>query len=113
MKLEWKVIRENFNSKEINFYNVFDHGSFYYDFIKLCKRRLNKDRFLEEVKSDLRYYFWGKCEHEVIVSAWPPREGVEEKIDVFDQVMANWEHFAEYCTKVRPDVRRMKDEEED
>jgi len=39
------------------------------------------------------YYFWSKCEYEVIVSAWPPRDGSDKKIDVYSQLKANWELF--------------------
>jgi hypothetical protein len=45
------------------------------------------------------YYFWSKCEYEVIVSAWPPREGSEEKIDIYDQLKANWDLFRELVFK--------------
>ena len=45
------------------------------------------------------YYFWSKCEYEVIVSAWPPREGSEEKIDIYDQLKANWDIFKELVFK--------------
>lgn len=41
------------------------------------------------------YYFWSKCEYEVIVSAWPPRDGSEEKIDIYAQLRANWDIFKE------------------
>lgn len=39
------------------------------------------------------YYYWSKCEWEVIVSAWPPRDGSDKKIDVYFQLKANWEQF--------------------
>jgi hypothetical protein len=45
------------------------------------------------------YYFWSKCEYEVIVSSWPPREGSEEKIDIYDQLKANWDIFRELVFK--------------
>lgn len=45
------------------------------------------------------YYFWSKCEYEVIVSAWPPREGSEVKIDIYDQLKANWNIFKELVFK--------------
>jgi hypothetical protein len=45
------------------------------------------------------YYFWSKCEYEVIVSSWPPREGSEIKIDIYDQLKANWNIFRELVFK--------------
>lgn len=45
------------------------------------------------------YYFWAKCEYEVIVSSWPPREGSERKIDVYDQLKENWDIFRKLVFK--------------
>jgi len=45
------------------------------------------------------YYFWAKCEYEVIVSSWPPREGSERKIDIYTQLKANWDIFRELVFK--------------
>lgn len=45
------------------------------------------------------YYFWSKCEYEVIVSSWPPREGSERKIAIYDQLKANWDIFKELVFK--------------
>lgn len=41
------------------------------------------------------YYFWAKCEYEVIVSGWPPREGSDRKIDIYTQLKENWDIFKE------------------
>lgn len=45
------------------------------------------------------YYFWAKCEYEVIVSAWPPREGSMRKIDIYTQLKENWDIFKELVFK--------------
>ena len=45
------------------------------------------------------YYFWSKCEYEVIVSSWPPREGSERKIDIYTQLRENWDIFRELVFK--------------
>ena len=48
------------------------------------------------------YYYWSKCEWEIIVGPWcGGRDTKEIKIDVFDQVMYNWEHFLEYVWNER------------
>lgn len=39
------------------------------------------------------YYFWAKCEYEVIVSAWPPKDGTDRKIDIYTQLKENWDIF--------------------
>lgn len=73
----------------------------------------------EQIKHELMYYFWSKSECEIILTSWPPymsaeqikkikesvevpkyRESVElavaEKIDVYDQILNNWEPFISY-----------------
>jgi hypothetical protein len=45
------------------------------------------------------YYFWAKCEYEVIVSGWPPRDGSERKIDIYTQLKENWDIFKELVFK--------------
>ena len=82
--------------------------------------------FIERIKSNLMYYYWSKAEWEVVVTSWPvyissdnvpklnkriedneKRWGlqhfninisptVDEKIDVYDQIMLNWDIFIEY-----------------
>ena len=48
----------------------------------IIKVRVDKDTFAEKLKIELAYYFWSKCEWEIILSSWPPREDFkEEKID--------------------------------
>lgn len=41
------------------------------------------------------YYFWSKCEYEVIVSAWPSRDGSDRKIDIYTQLKENWDIFSD------------------
>lgn len=47
----------------------------------------------ERLKRMCMYYFWAKCEYEVIVSSWPYREGSDRKIDIYAQLEANWPIF--------------------
>ena len=97
--LQWYVYYENFNGKRIEPFNVFDHGSFLEDTKKNYKKnKKNFDTFSEQLQRDARYYFWSKCEWEIILSNWPPskQEPIEEKIDVFDQLQLNWDYFVQY-----------------
>ena len=96
----WNVIIVGFNSKKIETYNIFDHSRFREDLEDNYKHNKNDyDAFCEQLDRDLKYYFWSKCEWEVIVSSWPPMpEGkeIEEKIDVYDQVIQNKDIFFKY-----------------
>lgn len=77
---------------ESEFYSVkidkikFNHITFIADFIN------------QKLRSECRYYFMGKYEHELSVRKWP--EGVPDvKVDVYDQLDANWDLFAAIVLK--------------
>ena len=71
----WNVYVSNFNRKEIEVYNIFDHGSFYDDCVKAKKKfKDDKEGFANEVRISLHYYFWSKCEWEIILGHWPSGE---------------------------------------
>ena len=43
------------------------------------------------------YYFWAKCEWEVLIKPWVGGKGVEDKkVDVCWQIMNNWDAFVDY-----------------
>lgn len=71
----WNVYIGNFNSGKIEIYNIFDHWAFYDDCVK-AKRKYkdNKEGFSVEVRKSLHYYFWAKCEWEIILDHWPNGE---------------------------------------
>lgn len=125
----WHVYRENVNTKRIEIYNIFEHTSFRKDVEEAYATCKTKDEFVEQLKRTLMYYFWSKCEWEVIITDWPTHITVEEieelndelsryesrwhrkpyllnidlpvqkKISVYDQVMLNWDIFCEYVWK--------------
>ena len=98
---EWYVYCENFNGKTIEKFNVF-HS---YNFLNGCKKAFKKyskdiEKLKEEIRTWAMYSFWSKSEYEVIITAWPPMP--EEwnfkdiKIDIYDQLMLNWDSFVQY-----------------
>lgn len=99
-------------------------GPVYSDDIEYNKKALRKFNkmdfdsqlklvFEKEVRSYLRYYFSSKCEWEVIVTSWrtclvdasgleaPQNLGLEvpQKLDVYEQIMMNWQPFIEYLER--------------
>lgn len=116
----------NFNGKSIEKFNIFDHGRFFEDVKKDLKKCKTKEEFAEKIKSHLMYYFWSKCEYEVVISSFPVHIKKEEfnrlteefkadtekyghepygmwvcpdvgsKIDIYNQVMLNFEVFVDY-----------------
>lgn len=65
--------------------------------IKRCKNMDELIKYTVEKQLDRQcmYYFWAKCEYEVIVSAWPPKDGSDRKIDIYTQLKENWDIFKE------------------
>jgi hypothetical protein len=126
-KLEWNVFREDFNQREIVVYNIFQHAAFYDAVKQIAKKRPDKETFANKVRIELSYYFWSKSEHEVIVTSWPAyidraelcrlkdtyeatkdqptpykiniSPVVGEKIDIYTQVIMNWDQFIDYSYK--------------
>ena len=85
----------------IETYNVFNHWRFKEDCDSNWKKNKgNRDVFNETLRKDLLYYFWSKCEWEVVIQHWPTSERCnDKKIDVYEQIMMNWEIFADYVWK--------------
>lgn len=104
--LTWNVLIEDANKKCIVIYNVFSHGGF----LKDCREAVRKadgDRvvFEEMIQHDLQYYFWSRCEWEIILTAWPPHSDFDgAKVDVYDQVMLNWNPFIDYLWTNRKEL---------
>jgi len=104
----WNVYVESFNLKEIKVYNIFEHSGFYNYCAEASKEYQNsKKAFATSVKHALTYYFWCKCEWEIILSDWPPSEQFnKKKVSVYDQVMLNWDVFIDYVWNHKEEFER-------
>jgi hypothetical protein len=89
------------------------------------KYKNNFEEFVEHVRKSLQYYYWSKSEYETVITTWPPYIESEElnrlnkekhereirnrpfyrdavnltiryKIDIYTQVMMNWDRFIDY-----------------
>lgn len=94
IKLEWNVFVYNYNAKRIEAFNVFSH----YGFLKDCFKAYNDsdgdlNEFQKSIKQSLMYYFWSKFEYEIVISQFTSGDPVKKKIDVFEQVMLNYDVF--------------------
>lgn len=96
--MHWFVICEDFNGRNIRWYDIFRHYGFFDDVQEAYKKHCDDfDAFSDAVRRSLSYYFWSKCEWEVIVGSWPSSDRVlSRKVDVFEQVDANWDVFIMY-----------------
>ena len=96
MDLKWNVYKYNFNTKKIELFNVFQHDRFSESLKKLLKKYKNKSDFSEQLKKELMYYFWCKYEYEIIISSFPYKENNEIKVDIYSQIMNNYNLFVDY-----------------
>lgn len=98
--MKWNVYYYNINKRRIETYNIFDHSGFTYYIRQAAKEAIKTEDielFTDKLKRELQYYFWSKAEWEVIISPWLGlRDSEEIKIDVYDQIMLNWNVFARY-----------------
>lgn len=137
-KLEWNVFR--YNRKDIEIFNVFDHSSFYKEVVDITKKCYqSKEDFEDEIIAALRYYYWCKCEYEIIITTFPtyvseegfkkmeadrdkyiqeyghckfvqPYLDTERKIDIYIQVMINIEHFINYLWSHKEEIKELNGE---
>lgn len=115
-EMHWLVYVENVNTRKIETYDIFRHGCFPNEVKKAYqKHKWDFDAFAEEVRRSLMYYFWSKCEWEVLVTdLFETKNFQSAKIDVYDQVMLNWDVFIEYVWEMchaRKKPERAKPEE--
>ena len=126
MNLEWNVFYHDINKQKITTFNIFNHWKFDEDVQKSLKKFKDKYEFAEQLRRDLMYYFWSKCEYEVIITSFPTYITMNEldrlnedrwlhkdrygtdymhinvspetgaKIDIYEQVMNNFDIFADY-----------------
>ena len=100
--LKWFVFVEDINSKRIKVYNIFEHKDFMEDCDDAWKDYINDEhrdfsKFKKDIESNLMYYFWSKCEWEIVLSDFPPSDSFQKKkIDVYQQVKINWDIFIDY-----------------
>lgn len=103
--LQWNVFNHDVNSDEIVQFNIFDHDGFRMDMRDAAKTIFDRDEFVRAVRSGLMYYFWSKCEYEIVVIPFGSNpKNTHKKIDVYDQVWGNQEAFIEYCLSHRAEL---------
>lgn len=103
IKLEWNVFIYDINERHIELFNVFNHGRYRQEIIKLLNHRCDftLKEFTEKVKSSTMYYYWCKCEWEILIAPLIgdfDKESV--KIDVYMQLEMNWDHYIKYLWEI-------------
>ena len=70
--MEWYVYRYDFNKREIVPFNVFRHADFKEDVEEIDIKNISYKDFKNQLDKLTLYYFWSKCEYEVVITSWPP-----------------------------------------
>ena len=104
--MKWNVFYYDINRRKINTFNIFEHGSFYRYIQKHLSDFKTKESFGKRLKSELMYYFWAKSEWEILISPWcgGDRERDAVKVDVYEQVMQNFDVFLDYTWNHRDEI---------
>lgn len=104
----WIVKKCNTNENVIKDYNVLENRE---DFIrKLKKNHSDREEFAEELRCEMIYHYWAKCQHEITMFFTKTgriilnpylgcRLPCEGEIDVTDDTDFDWKGFAESYKK--------------
>lgn len=103
-KLEWNVFYHSINSDEIKTANIFEHGGLRKDLREISQTAEGLCDFAQRLDSSLRYYFWCKCEWEVLISPWCGGNAKPVKVDVYRQIKNAWDAFVQYCWLYREEL---------
>lgn len=97
--VEYRVITWDFSTDRVEHYDIMPY--LYRRLEEKRKKRqiVLKDLTLEKLKEfiddESKYQFWARCQYEVILSSWPPREnGRKHKMDVYEQIHMNLDNIA-------------------
>lgn len=94
-------------------FNVFDHPKFYKEVTALLKKKPSREELSDKLQTLVMYYYWCKCEWEMVICSWPPSKynAINEKVDVYQQLRLNWEPFVDYVFQFVPKSRPRKKKE--
>lgn len=108
--IEWNVYNYNINKNEIEKFNIFNHWSFREYAKKTARKYKTKEEFAEQLKIELKFYFWSRAEYELIIEITEDdrlflipwcgcREPEKVKIEVISDANFDWKAFADIHTK--------------
>lgn len=135
-RLVWNIIDYDFNKKKIQVRNLFECSHTFLVELLFAKGHYKVfEQFAEYVRDALQYSFWSKSEYEIVVCGWPDEITLKQedldkyqkkleksnygfvyvgypesghKIDVYTQVMLNWDRFIEYVWSNRKLITKKK-----
>ena len=94
---------------EFIIFNVFEHSSFVKDLKDNIEEHFeDRDGFDQELKMRIMYYFWSKAEYEITVSSIFSKGPPPKKVDVYDQIMMNWDLFEDYVWTNKDEIKKLR-----
>lgn len=107
---QFNVITWNFNKRErgLEYYDIIPSFVRYYESKKKSERPKTREEFEKFVYNQGIYHFWAKCEWEVIISSWPQSDGWEIKIDVWEQIKANFDLVVDIVMEAIEESKKKK-----
>lgn len=106
--MEWYVFYHDFNADKIIEWNIFNHGTFRKSVKELLTENIEVDVFKERLKSLVLYYFWSKCEYEIIINPMIGK-AKDTKVDISKQIMMNFNVFAVYVLQFKTENNKIDD----
>ena len=98
--MEWYAFVEDVNNKRIISYNIFNVSTFRDDIKSAITSSTDKETLAEKTSRILRYHFSGRTEWEITMSGFP-NTSIQKKINVFEQVYANFKKFIDYLWSLK------------
>lgn len=91
----WNVLKFD-NFQMLQPFNIFSSQRFR-DFIytTMTMSGISKLDFERDIRAACQAAYMSKCEYEFVVSNWPS-EIVKQKVSIYSQILANWDHFINY-----------------
>lgn len=106
----WNII-----DADLTVRNIFDYNWVFNKYLYKVKKQYGALRgkhcdyklFADGVRRELQCYFWARSQYEIILSGWIKKVD-EYKLDVYTQVMLNWDRFIEYLWNNRKLIKDVK-----
>lgn len=95
--LEWKVFNYNVNQHLIHTVNIFKYSHIFELSVAQYQKNRDVQEFEHNIKANLQYMFWCRSEYEIVLTPlFNHKESEELKIDIYEQIMINWDKFFNY-----------------
>lgn len=99
LNLKWNVFLYNYNLKKVIVYNVLQSNSLIDEIHKAYNKKeiIDYESLRDKIHGYILYHFWCKSEYEIAIGGLFTKNELElVKIDIYTQLMINFDRFIEY-----------------